>query len=498
VNPESTPLSNPPQVEIPGSPGGDAGSALARRLGLFDITMLVMGSVIGAGIFVVPHDVAALVPASSLVLAAWLVGGLISMAGGLVYAELARRRPHVGGQYAFLREAYHPALAFVYGWSLLWIIQSGGMAAVAVIFGRYFVDLVHLLGASLAADGGSSPVAGLLRGCAAAPHAPALAAALAIATVTAINCTGARAGSTAQNIFMTLKIVAILTLVFCGLLAVDGQASATGEPATPVASTDDWSVLTAFAAALVPVFFAYGGWHTTTFMAAEVRDPTRNLPRGLVLGVAGVIALYLGVNFVCLRVLGTQQLAVTDRPASAVMERALGAPGAVFLAAAIAVSTLGFLSQASLTSPRVYYAMARDGLFFRGVAWVHPRTRSPLVAVLLQGAVALVIAVSGTFHQIVDFVMSVEMTFWTLTACSLFLIRRRDRAAGDAVGLHVPGHPATTLLFAGVNLTLVLVLSYQHPWNSAAGIGIALAGVPAYFFWHWRNRRAACPAASSR
>ena len=209
MKPDPIPTSAPEQVADP---------ALAPRLGLFDITMLVMGSVIGAGIFKVPHTVAALVPVPALVLAAWVVGGLISMAGGLVYADLTRRRPHVGGPYAFLREAYHPALAFVYGWSLLWVIQSGGMAAVAVVFGTYFNQLLRLLGDT------------------AAPGSDALTAAVAIAVVTAVNCTGARAGSTAQNVFMSLKILAILTLVLCGLLAADvGRAGGSARgPGAPV------------------------------------------------------------------------------------------------------------------------------------------------------------------------------------------------------------------------------------------------------------------------
>jgi APA family basic amino acid/polyamine antiporter len=441
---------------------------LAARLGLFDITMLVMGSVIGAGIFVVPHTVAALVPAPAPVLAAWVVGGLISMAGCLVYADLARRRPHVGGQYVYLREAYHPALAFLYGWSLLWIIQSGGMAAVAVVFGTYFNQLLSLCGV------------------AAAPGSDRLIAALAIAAVTAVNCTGARAGSTAQNVFMSLKILAILTLILCGLLAADARWSIFDrhEPA------GDWLPPTAFAAALVQVFFAYGGWHTTTFLAAEVRDPTRTLPRGLVLGVTGVIVLYLGVNLACLRVLGAEELAVNKSPAAAVMQRVLGAPGAALLAAGIAVSALGFVSQASLTSPRVYYAMARDGLFFRRVAWVHPRTRSPVVAVLLQGTFALILAVSRTFQEILNSVMCVEMTFFALTALSLFMIRRRDGTATGPASRALTGHPVTTLLFAAVNIALVLDLFYREPVNSAVVTAIALAGLPAYWLWSRRSRRA--------
>jgi basic amino acid/polyamine antiporter, APA family len=457
----------PDTEEKPGLAGSD--EALARKLGLFDVTMLVMGSVIGAGIFVVPHDVAALVGTPGLVLAAWLVGGLVTVTGSLVYAELTRRRPLVGGQYAFLREAYHPAVAFVYGWSLLWVVQSGGMASVAVIFGRYALELAKLAGLAVGADawaGGVGAEAGI--------------AGLAIALLTAINCLGVRAGSTVQNLFMILKILAIGSLVVCGLALADGRQPTDGGP--PVGEAAGWPTLTAFAAALVPVLFAYGGSHTTTFMAGEIREPRRNLPWGLVLGVLGVVVLYLGVNGVCLRLLGVGGLAQSSSPASDVLHAVLGPPGAVAISAGIALSAVGFLSQATLTSPRVYYAMARDGLFFRAIAWVHPRNRAPVVAILLQGVFAMVIAVSGTFHQILNYVMSVEMVFFSLTALSLFVIRKRD-AAAERVGPSRLGHPVTTLLFAAANLALVANLFVKYPRNSATGLGIALAGVPVYFCW---------------
>jgi APA family basic amino acid/polyamine antiporter len=464
---------------------GGGGPTLARQLGLFDLTMLVMGSVIGAGIFVVPHNVASLVRSPALILAAWVVGGVVALCGTLVYADLAWRRPQVGGQYAFLREAYHPAVAFVYGWSLLWIIQSGGMASVAVVFGRYFVQLIHLMADGLGQGGTLGALAGGLRTCVDAPTAEAILAAGAIGALTAVNCAGVRAGSTTQNVFMSLKILAIGTLILCGLLVAVAPALPNQRPPMPSepAASGYWQLGTAFAAALVPVLFAYGGSHTTTFMAGEMREPRRDLPRGLVLGVLGVVALYLGVNIACLRVLGVDQLAATPRPASEVMRLALGVPGAVIIAAGIAISALGFLSQATLTSPRVYYAMARDGLFLRQIAWVHPRTRAPVIAILLQGIFAMVIAVSGTFDQILNYVMSVEMIFFTLTALSLFVIRRRDLKAGAATGRPMPGHPVTTLLFATVNLVLVIALFYTNPRHSAMGIGIALAGVPIYFLW---------------
>jgi len=320
-------------------------------------------------------------------------------------------------------------------------------------------------------------------------------AAVAIAVLTILNCSGVRAGSTAQNIFMTLKILAIGGLVACGLILADSSLAPEGIPAarsntaTSSRGLGAWESLTALAAAMVPVLFAYGGSHTTTFVAGEVREPRRNLARGLVVGVCGVIILYLSVNYVCLRVLGVNQLAATTSPAAEVMLRTLGAPGAAFISIGITVSAIGFLSQATLTSPRVYYAMARDGLFFQMIAWVHPRTRVPVVAVLLQGIFAMVIAVSGTFHQILNYVMSVEMVFLSLTALSLFVIRARDAAQSDFASFSIPGHPATTLVFATINLALVVDLFIEFPRNSAMGIGIALAGIPVYLIWRRYNRR---------
>ncbi len=473
MQPATTPISEP----FP--------PALAQRLGLFDVTMLVMGSVIGAGIFATPHDVAELVHSSGWILIAWTVGGLITLAGSLVYAELTRRRPQVGGQYAFLREAYHPVVAFIYGWSLLWIIQSGGMAFVAVVFGHYALELVLLAGKHL----GEGGIGESLQNLAGSHVAEQTLAALAIGLFAVINCAGVRAGSTTQNVFMVLKIAAIVALVLCGLLL--GQAALTSTESTAAAPpSTDWPLAAAFAGALVPVLFSYGGSHTTTFMAAEVRDAPRTLPRGLIMGILGVIALYLAVNLACLNSLGADGLARSKTPASDVMRLAVGDWAAIFISGGIAISALGFLSQASLTSPRVYYAMARDGLFFPAIASVHPRTQAPIIAILLQGIFAMVIAVSGRTDQIINYVMSVEMTFFTLTSFSLFILRRRDAAMHVTGGFSAWGHPVTTLIYALANLSLVITLFFQKPANSAIGIGIALAGLPVYLFWSRRYRQA--------
>ncbi|HEY8413268.1 MAG TPA: amino acid permease, partial [Pyrinomonadaceae bacterium] len=237
---------------------------LARRLGLFDATMIVMGGIIGSGIFMNPAVVARQVHTPFLILGAWTIGGLFALAAAFIWAELAARRPEVGGQYAYLREAFHPAVAFLYGWVLLLVVQTGGMAAVAVTFARYFVELtnVSLNYATLAA--------------------------IVLAVLTIINCFGVRAGSTVQSILMVLKIAALLALVACGLLLTKPAAN----PSHLLDGPPSFGLLTAFGAALVPVIFSYGGWQTATFVAGEIKEPRRNLPRGLIIGVTGVVLLY--------------------------------------------------------------------------------------------------------------------------------------------------------------------------------------------------------------
>lgn len=450
------------------------GRGPARQLGLFDATMIVMGGIVGAGIFINPHDVARQVHTPVLILGAWMLGGLFALAGAFIYAELAARLPQVGGQYTYLREAYHPAVAFLYGWALLLIIQTNSMAAVAMIFARYFVELTRIR------------------------VADAVVAALALGLLTLINCFGVRAGSTVQSGLMVLKILAIAALVACGWLLISGPPTVTPHPLLDRPISFD--LLTAFGAAMVPVMFAYGGWQTANFIAGEVREPRRNMPRGLLLGVAGVIVLYLAVNFVCVRALGVEGLAQTTTPASAVVQRALGEKGAAALALAIAISMLGFLSQSTLTAPRVYFAMADDGLFFRSVAWLHPRTRVPVFAIGLQGALAIAIAFWGRYEQILSNVVSMDWVFFGLSASCLFVFRRREaRASASAPRLTeycTPGHPVTTGLFVAVAWLVALNTFYKYPRNTLVGLAILLAGIPAYFIWRWRLERRQSPNAA--
>jgi basic amino acid/polyamine antiporter, APA family len=430
---------------------------LARRLGLFDATMIVMGGIIGSGIFMNPSVVALQVHTPFLILGAWVLGGLFALAAGFIWAELAALRPDVGGQYAYLREAFHPAVAFLYGWVLLLVVQTGGMAAVAVTFARYFVELTHV------------------------PIPSPYLAAFVLALLTIINCLGVRAGSTVQSILMVLKILAIVMLVVCGFLFAERSANPSALLDRPVSP----DLLTAFGAALVPVIFAYGGWQTATFVAGEIKEPRKNLPRGLILGVAGVVLLYLAANLVYISVLGTEGLAASKAPASDVMRSALGDRGARIIAAGIAISTVGFLSQSMLTAPRVYFAMAKDGLFFKSVGWVHPGTRAPIVAIALQGLLAILIALLGTYDRILNYVVSIDVIFFGLTACCIFVFRKRENADVN----RVPGHPFTTVLFIGVCWLVAINTVFHFPQNTLIGIAILIAGIPAYWFWQQRNSR---------
>jgi APA family basic amino acid/polyamine antiporter len=244
----------------------------------------------------------------------------------------------------------------------------------------------------------------------------------------------------------------------------------------------------AIGAAMIPIAFAYGGWQTATFVAGEMRDPRRELSRGLIAGVLGVVALYLSVNFVCLRVLGPAGLAVTHTPASAVMRAALGDRGAQWIAVGIAISTLGFLSQGILTAPRVYYAMARDGLFFKSVGWLSPKNGAPVVAIILQGIAATIIALSGRYEQILNYVVSIDFISFGLTAASLFVFRRRPKSEASYLA---PGHPYTTALFVLSCAGIVASTIWTYPANSAFGFVILLAGIPVYLYWSRAAQRQA-------
>ena len=457
---------NTPQTSSQGTPH------LARELGLFDSTMLVMGGIVGAGLFINPYVVAERVHSPVLILAAWLAGGFVAMLGAFVYAELADRMPDTGGEYAYLRGCYHPLIGFLFGWVTLLVVMTGGMAAVAVTFARYFLELT---GWSV-----SERVVVLVT----------------LAALTIVNCLGAKLGSRVQSLLMVMKIAVIAGVILSGFLLIAHPFPVT-HPVLPPPSErpGPLGLVAAFGSAMIPVLFAYGGWQTSNYIASEIRDPRRNLTRALMIGVAGVIVLYVAMNVVCVRALGADGLAHTTVPATAVMRLALGDVGARLVALGIAVSTLGFLSQSILTGPRVYFAMANDGLFFRSVAKVTRKTQVPAAAIILQSCWTAVIALSGSYEQILNYVVSTNFVFFGLSATCIFILRRRDAHSSAAEieqntsGFRVPGHPYTTLIFIAACWLVVADTIYKYPANSLIGFAILILGLPVYAGWRYWNQK---------
>jgi APA family basic amino acid/polyamine antiporter len=444
---------------------------LAARLGLFDATMLVMGGIVGSGIFINPYVVAGLVHTPALILGAWLAGGAIALAGAFIYAELADRMPKVGGQYAYIREAYHPLLGFLYGWICLLVIHAGGSAAVAVTFAKYFRVFCH-----------------------GAVSEKWIAVAV-VLVFTVVNCLGVRAGGGVQSAFMLLRILAIAMIVACGARLIFWPPPAAVRPAWfPLLDRPlSFDLLTVLGATMIPVLFAYGGFQTSNYVAGEIRNPRKNLPQALLLGVIGVIVLYVAANFSYVQALSPAGLAATATPASSLMSRALGGLGGSLIAIAIAISTLGFLSQAMLSYPRVAFAMAEDGVLPGVFARLGTRSRAPVAAIALLGALISATVLLGTYEQILSYVVVMDWLFFGLSASCLFVFRAREArpggAAAPASGYRVPGHPWTTGVFVAIAWLVVLNTIYKFPRNAGVALCILFAGVPVYFLVRGRSGR---------
>ena len=433
--------------------------------------MIVMGGIVGSGIFINPYVVAEIVHTPVLILCAWVAGGAIALVGAFIYAELADRMPRVGGQYAYLREAYHPAVGFLYGWVALLVIHAGGTAAVVVTFAKYF---------QLILTGGSEKIT----------------AVVVIVALTIVNCMGVRAGGSVQNVFMVFRILAIATVVLCGAWFIWGSSAAPHIAWQPVSDRPlSFGLLSALGAAMVPVLFGYGGWQTSNYMAAEIREPRKNLPRALIFGVAGIIVLYLTVNFVYVQALSPAGLAATSTPASQVMRLAFGRAGASLVAMLIAISTVGFLSQALLSYPRLYFAMASDGLLPAWFGRMNARTHVPTGTIILQGSVTIAVVLLGTYEQILSYVVVMDWLFFGLTASCIFVFRAREKSSASREtathenGFRVPGHPWTTGLFVSIAWLVTANTIYKYPRNAGVALCILFAGIPVFYFFRGRASR---------
>lgn len=429
-------------------------SVLQRRLNVFDLTLITIGSIIGSGIFRNPAVVANRAHLPGLTIGAWIVGGLLALIGAFVFAELAERRPVEGGIYAYLRDAYHPVVAFVFGWTLLLISDTGGTAAAAVLFSGYLTPLTGMT------------------------FDTRIVAVVVLAILVAINCLGVRQGGTWQNVLVVLKVAAIAGLIVAGLLAHPSVGAA-----APLPGFDsNTALLGAFGLAMLPVLFAYNGFQGATYITGETMNPERTIPRGLILGVLAVVAIYVLVNIGCLRVLGPAGLAVTKVPASDVMQASVGPVGARLIAIAIALSTLGFMSTRMLVTPRIYFQMAADGTFFKQLAWINPKTHVPTIAIIIEGIVAAIIAISGTYDKIVNWTTAPEWIFVVLAAGAIFIFRKRD---GGTVkpAFRVPLHPFSTILLMLVLLAIFFSEVVLIPLDTLYGTLVIVAGIVFYFGW---------------
>ncbi len=449
---------------------------LRRALGWGDTASLTFGSVVGTGIFLTAGDVARALPHPLLILAAWIAGGLLVLAGALAYAELGAAYPRAGGLYCFLREAWGPAWGFLYGWSCLLVIMSGGIAAIAVGFAEYFGAVVPALSRDhvLVAAGGCTF------------HGTHVVALLAILLLTATNHFGVRAGALVQNLF-TLAKLAVIALLVAGALV--SEAPPSRPPHTP-----PLAMLAPIGLAMIATLWTYDGWYAPTFAAGEIRDPERNLPRGLLLGVVAVIVTYLLLNLAYLRALPVEALARSPRAAEAAAAALFGAAAGRSVSAAVSISAFGCLAATILYAARIYQPMAADRVFFQRVAAIHPRWRTPVAALWLQGAWAAVLALSGSYTQLFTYVTFAGLLFHVAGGLALFRLR--------AVRPHEPrpyqtwGYPLVPALFVAGMVALTLGTLLAAPRESLVGTAAIAAGLPIYRAW--RRKAPEPPAGEGR
>jgi len=436
-------------------------ATLERTLGLRDLILLIIGTVIGSGIFIVPGAVLRHVRGSTaLAMLVWLVGGILSLLGALTYGELAARSAKAGGIYIYIRDCFSPLPAFLYGWTLFLVISSGSIAALAVAFSAYLGELIPL-----------TPALGRLT------------AVGMIAVVTAVNVLGTRESANLQNWTTAIKVTAIL-IMSAALLWLGSGFSGAGTALWPTDAGA--SLASGLGLAMIAVLWAYEGWQYVTFSAGETLNAQRNFPRALLIGSAALIGIYLLANLAYLAALGPTKAAQTDSIAATAVTAVVGPGASKLVALAILISIFSAANGVALTAPRVYYAMARDGLFFHRLAEVHPRFHTPAFAVLAGSTWAAVLAATGTFEQLLTFVVFTGWLFYALGAASIFVYRRRRPEVASPY--RVPGYPWTPLLFILSAAALVINTIATQPVRAAVGLGVVLLGTPVYFIWRLRSR----------
>ncbi len=442
---------------------------LVRGLGRWDATLLTVGAVIGTGIFITTADIARVLPHEGLILLVWTLGGFLTLAGALTYAELGALYPRAGGMYHYLKEAYGTFWGFLYGWACFLVIMSGGIAALAVAFGEYLGSFVPLFSTrnilfSLPIGGWSWSVSG-----------GQIAGALAILLLTAVNHIGLREGATVQNFLAVFRIGSILAFVGLAFF-VDKQASATLIEPLP-----EINLFAAFGIGMIAALWTYDGWYGATFSAGEMKDPQRTLPFGLVWGTVIVMVLYALINLVYFVALPLDAIAETPRIGETAAAALFGDVGGRLMSFAILVSTFGCLAATILYSPRIYLAMSRDGVFFRSLGAVNPRFRTPVRSLWAQSLWAVVLTLSGTYEQIYTYVVFGGLLFHAGTAGAVFVLRKKHPDVERPY--RVWGYPWVPLLFILASILLIGNTLVEKPIESLIGLVFIAAGVPAYLWW---------------
>jgi APA family basic amino acid/polyamine antiporter len=461
------------QQSRPAVAPGDSDEGLLRALGLGSAILLVVGNVIGSGIFLTTGGMAAVIPSASLLLLAWVLGGLLAIAGGLTYAEMGGMFPRSGGVYVFLREAYGPLTAFLYGWASMLVVNSGSTAAVAVGFAEYLSYFVPVFSTSNVVAAVPVPWGTFTI------SAGQLVASASIAVLGAINYVGVRSGNMVNVLLTVAKVAGLAAIPLMALVAGTVQPSY-----TPVVPPDVVRPLASFGVAMIAVLWTYESWYYVTYAAGEIKDPQRNVPRALVIGILALIAIYVTVNIGYLHAVSVQDMKGVTRIAELAATALMGPIGASFIALTVVVSTFGCNAAGMLGGSRVLFAMARDGVFLPAASRVHPRYRTPHVAVVATTVWSIVLTLSGSFEQLFTYVMFASILFSVAAGVALFVLRRTRPAQPRPYKAW--GYPLVPALFVLGASAFVLNTLFERPVESIAGLGLVATGVPVYV---WARRR---------
>jgi APA family basic amino acid/polyamine antiporter len=410
------------------------------------------------------------------ILALWIAGGLLTLAGALTYGELGAMFPEAGGQYHYLKESYGPLCAFLFGWCCFFVSMTGGIAVIAVGFGEYLGAFVPFFSTSHEVVSIPLPM-GVWR-----VNGGQIAGSIAIVFLTAINCFGVRTGAGFGNVVSAIKILALVGLAAAALFAPAPQSIALALPAAPAGG------LAAIGVAMIAVLWTYDGWYGATFVAGELKRPERTLPIGLIAGTAIVTLLYLLVNVAYIRAMSVEQIAASPRIAEAAATVLFGPMGGRVVSAMALVSIFGCLAVTILYCARIYLPMAQDGLFFSALAHIHPVYRTPNASLIAQGALGILLTCSGTYQQLYTYVIFAIFLFHAATGIAVFVLRRHRPEIPRP--FRVPGYPWVPLLFVGTSVFFVVNTLLEAPRESLVGLGLLALGVPAYAYWRWRARAA--------